>query len=150
VGAFAMAASIRSNVRTALIPILFLVPAHDSAAFAHAISIEPQGVVTKPLARAALLEAVASRLGGAYDPTISGGIVRTPIQQRPTGGSAVSNGASGLLVDVRDATVLVIVLRNFVSLARTLNVRPLDTLLRRFMSGAREAIVAGDFPASPW
>jgi class 3 adenylate cyclase len=141
-GAFAMAASIRSNVRTALIPILFLVPAHDPAAFANAISIEPQGVVTKPLARAALLEAVASRLGGAYDPTISGGIVRTPIQQRSVGGGAAPGGnTSGLLVDVRDATVLVIVLRNFVSLARTLNVKPLDTLLRRFISGAREAIV---------
>jgi class 3 adenylate cyclase/CheY-like chemotaxis protein len=140
-GAFAMAASIRSNVRTAAIPILFLVPAHDAAAFTHAISIEPQGVITKPLARAALLESVASRLGGAYDPTISGGIVRVPMQQSPVGGSAAKSGASGLLVDVRDATVLVIALRNFVSLARTLNVKPLDTLLRRFMSGAREAIL---------
>jgi serine/threonine-protein kinase PpkA len=140
-GAFAMAASIRSNVRTALLPILFLVPAHDPAAFAHAISIEPQGVITKPLARVALLEAVASRLGGAYDPTVSGGIMRTPIQQTSVRASGVPSSPSGLMVDVRDATVLLIVLRNFVSLARTLNVKPLDTLLRRFMSGAREAIV---------
>jgi len=139
--AFAMAASIRSNLRTAGVPILFLVPAHDTAAFTHAISIEPQGVITKPLARAALLESVASRLGGAYDPTISGGIVRVPVQQSPIAGSAAQTGASGLLVDVRDATVLVIVLRNFVSLARTLNVKPLDTLLRRFLSGAREVIL---------
>ena len=137
-GAFAMAASIRSNVRTALIPILFLVPTHDPAAFAHAISIEPQGVVTKPLTRAALLESVASRLG---DPSISGGIAKTPRQHSPVGGSAQSSGGSGLLVDTRDATVLVVVLRNFVSLARTLNVKPLDSVLRRFMSGVRDSIL---------
>jgi class 3 adenylate cyclase len=46
-----------------------------------------------------------------------------------------------LILDVRDATVLVIVLRNFVSLARALSAKPLDTLLRRFMSAARDAIV---------
>ncbi len=140
-GAFAMAASIRSNVRTALIPMLFLVPANDSAGFANAISIEPQGVVTKPLTRAVLLESVAARLGGTYDPTISGGIVRTPIQHSPGGGSAPSTGGAGLLVDVRDAMVLVVALRNFVSLARTLNVKPLDTLLRKFMTDARDAIL---------
>ena len=140
-GAFAMAASIRSNVRTVLIPILFLVPSHDSSTFAHAISIEAQGVVTKPLTRAVLLEAVASRLGGTYDPTMSGGMLRPPMQQNPVRGTAPSTGGAGLLVDVRDATVLVVALRNFVSLARTLNVKPLDTLLRRFMSDGRDAIV---------
>ncbi|HTS53572.1 MAG TPA: protein kinase [Burkholderiales bacterium] len=140
-GAFAMAATIRSNVRTALIPILFLVPTHDPGAFAHALSIEPQGVVTKPLSRAMLLESVASRVGRATDPSISGGITSTPIRQSLVGGPAPSSGGSGLLLDVRNATVLVVVLRNFVSLARTLNIKPLDTVLRRFMSAARDAVL---------
>src|SRR5882672_3826654 len=79
--AFAMAASLRSDARTATTPMLFVVPAHDSAAFAHAISIEPRGVVAKPLTRAVLLESVAGRLGGTYDPTASGGIVKLVPQQ---------------------------------------------------------------------
>src|SRR5262245_3855093 len=140
-GAFAMAASIRSNVRTALTPILFLVPAQDAHTFAHAISIEPQGVVTKPLSRAVLLEAVASRLG---DPSIlsssaGGSSSRTHAGQ--VQGPGASAAGSGLLLDAREATILVVVLRNFVSLARTLSVKPLDTLLRWFMSAAREAIL---------
>src|SRR5262245_33782479 len=57
-GAYALAAALRSNVRTALIPILFLVPNGDPEAFASAICIEPQGVVTMPTTRAALLDAV--------------------------------------------------------------------------------------------
>jgi len=142
-GAFAMAASIRSNVRTALTPILFLVPGHDSHTFAHAISIEPQGVVTKPLSRAVLLEAVASRLG---DPSIlsssaGGGSARSYPGQVPVAGAGSSATSSGLLLDAREATILVVVLRNFVSLARTLSVKPLDTLLRWFLSTAREAIL---------
>src|SRR5262245_58143998 len=62
-GAFALAAAIRSNVRSALTPILFLVPAKDPAALSQALSIEPQGVVSKPLTRESLLESVHARLG---------------------------------------------------------------------------------------
>ena len=139
-GAFALAAAVRSNVRTALMPILFMVPRQDAEAFAHALSIEPQGVISKPITRAALLEAVAARLGSAPDAlavenrTLAGQLgVHAP--------SGSVGTASGLVVNVRNATVLVVALRNFVSLVRALSAKPLDALLRRFMSFAHDAIV---------
>lgn len=142
-GGFALAAAIRSDVRTARIPILFLVPAHDRKASAHAISIEPQGVVTKPLTREVLLESVASRIGAADALSSADRSATTPAKQgpNPAGGTAFPGGGSGLVLDVRNATVLVVVLRNFVSLARALSAKTLDVLLRRFMMAAHDAIV---------
>jgi class 3 adenylate cyclase len=140
-GAFALAAAIRSNVRTALVPILFLVPSNDPEAFAHAISIAPQGAVSKPVTRAVLLHSVAVSLGqpnevstGREDsvPTHST-VERHSAATLPTG--------AGLVLDARHSTVLVTVLRNFISLARALNVRTLDSLLRRFTVAARDAIL---------
>ncbi|MBK7661296.1 MAG: hypothetical protein IPJ28_20255 [Betaproteobacteria bacterium] len=45
-GAFALAAAIRSNVRCAHVPLIFLVPAHDPATLAQALAIEPGGALT--------------------------------------------------------------------------------------------------------
>ena len=76
-GAFALAAAIRSSLRTALIPILFMVPSHDAEALAHAVSIEPKGVVTKALTRGVLLKSVGSRLESANQVSIGREGVRT-------------------------------------------------------------------------
>ena len=137
-GAFALAAAVRSNVRTALMPILFMVPRQDAEALAHALAIEPQGVISKPITRAALLDAVAARLSAPDSLAVEN---KTPAGQHglhaPTGSVGA---ASGLVLNVRDAAVLVVVLRNFVSLVRGLSAKPLDTLLRRFMSHAHDAI----------
>jgi class 3 adenylate cyclase len=139
-GAFALVAAVRSDVRSAVVPFLFLVPSHDAEALAQAMSIEPQGVVTKPVASAALMKAVASRLGAKDAPGLQGGL-----GSRGAGsiGALAEPGAvaSGLMLDARDASVLVVMLRNFVSLARSLSAKTLDALLRRFLSAAREAVV---------
>jgi len=142
-GAFALVAAVRSDVRGALVPFLFLVPSHDAEALAQAMSIEPQGVVTKPVASAALMQAVVSRLGAKDAPGLDEGL--GPLVQRGAGPfgppAAPSAVASGLMLDARDASVLVVTLRNFVSLARSLSAKSLDALLRRFLSAAREAVV---------
>ena len=76
-------------MRTALTPILFLVPANEPVTLAQALSIEPQGVVTKPLTHMVILESVAARLG-AKDAL--GGLARGQGRPRtgrgPTGGHA--------------------------------------------------------------
>ena len=139
-GAFALVAAVRSDVRGALVPFLFLVPSHDAEALAQAMSIEPQGVVTKPVASAALMKAVTSRLGAKDAPGL-----QESLGSRGVGpidaAAAPSAVAAGLMLDAREASVLVVMLRNFVSLARSLNAKTLDALLRRFLSAAREAVV---------
>lgn len=137
-GAFAVAAAIRSNLRTAVIPLLFLVSTHDSAAFVHAISIEPHGVITKPLTRAILLEAVATRIGSISD---TAAVNLDANQHGSALGQNLSAGSGGLLLDAREATILAVVLRNFVSIARAVNAKQLDAILRQFMSAAREIIL---------
>ncbi len=142
-GAFALAAGIRSNLRTARIPILFVVPENDHIALAQAISIEPQGVITKPLTHMVLLESVAARLR-EKDAFALRETQSAPSSHGlgPTGGFVpASVTGSGLLIDARDASVLVVKLRNFVSLARSLSTKILDPLLRQFLSTAREAVV---------
>lgn len=142
-GAFALAAGIRSNLGTARVPILFMVAQDDPVARAQAASIEPQGVITKPLAYTALLESVALRLG-AKDAGALREILSAPssLDTGLSGAAAPGSVAgSGLSLDVRDASVLVVMLRNFVSLARTLNARTLDPLLRQFLSAARQSVV---------
>src|SRR5262245_60576259 len=75
-GAFALVAAIRSSLRTALIPILFLVPSHDAEALAHALAIEPKGAVTKPLTRPVLLKFVNALLSSANQVPIGRGGAR--------------------------------------------------------------------------
>lgn len=144
--AFTLAAGIRSNARTARIPILFMVPANDPAALAQATAIEPQGVLTKPVTHLVLLEAVAARLG-AKDTAGLRESVSAPVSRDPdpsAGAIPASVAGSGLLLDVREASVLVVMLRNFVSLARSLSAKALDALLRQFLATAREAVMDQD------
>lgn len=141
--AFALAAAIRSNVRSALTPILFLVPGKDPAALSQALAIEPEGVVTKPLTRELLLESVNARLGHP---------VPAPARQQSRRGDAGSSGvaargtASGALLETKQASVLAVAVRNFVSLARQLNAGVLDRFLSEFAVHARQAI----FSAGGW
>lgn len=136
-GAFALVAALRSSLRTALIPVLFLVPSQDAQAQAFALSIEPDSMVTKPCSREILLRAVHARLNSANE--INAGRERNLLSS--LGGAREGlDVRRGLVVDTRQVTVLVIVLRNFVSLARAMSARPLDTLLRRFMASAGETV----------
>lgn len=141
-GAFALAAAMRSNVQTALVPMLFLVASNDAETLARCMAIEPEGVLAKPLSRNVLLEAVAARLSAAkHQPGLvqrSPGLA--PFLPAPGAGSPTAV-ASGMLVEVKDATVLVVVVRNLVSLARAFNARTFDALLSRFVGAAREAIM---------
>jgi len=140
-GAFALVAAIRSSLRTALIPILFLVPSHDAEAHAHALSIEPSGIVTKPVTRDVLLKVVDAQLRSANKVSASRG--RNLTAPAPAGDRAaevaVAAGGAALLLETRHATALVVVIRNFVSLARSMSAKPFDVLLRQFMSAASDA-----------
>jgi class 3 adenylate cyclase len=137
-GAFALAAAIRSNVRSALTPLLFLVPAKDTAALSQALAIEPQGVVSKPLSRELLLESVHARMGNPAVAAVTGQPSR---RSEARGPSAAARGtASGPLLGTKQATVLMVAVRNFVSLARTLNASVLDRFLSEFAAHVREAI----------
>jgi DNA-binding response OmpR family regulator len=141
-GAFALAAAMRSNVQTAPVPMLFLVSPNDAEALAQCMSIEPEGVITKPLSRNVLLEAVAARLSAAkHQPGL---VQRSPALEpflpAPSVGAHTAV-PSGLLVEVKDATVLIVVVRNLVSLARAFNAKTLDALLSQFVGAAREAVL---------
>lgn len=144
--AFALAAGIRSNVRTELIPILFLVPSNDPIALAQATSVEPQGVLSKPLTHLVLLEAVGARLAAKDQMHLRQAAVAPAPPNPAVAVVAPPAGVvvSGLMVDVRGASVLVVMLRNFVSLARSLSAKTLDALLRHFLSAAREAVTDQD------
>jgi CheY-like chemotaxis protein len=135
--AFALAAALRSNVRTALIPLLFLVAPDDVEASAQALAIEPTGVLSKPLTRTVLLEAVAGRV-----PVVpgAGGPLGSRASAYPAGAGGERAMASGPLLEVKQGTVQVVVLRNFVSLARAMTAQNLDRLLRQFWAAARESI----------
>jgi DNA-binding response OmpR family regulator len=137
-GAWALAAGIRSNPATAAVPILFVVPAGDDAARAQAGAIEPGDVLVKPFSHPVLADTVTARLasrkgkgGGKAEDATRGVEAWTP-----------PPGSSALLMETKVASVLVVVLRNLVSLARSLRGRSLDALLQRFFTEAREAITA--------
>jgi DNA-binding response OmpR family regulator len=124
--AFAFAAALRSNVRSSLVPIMFLVPAKDTQALVQALEIEPDGVVSKPLTREVLLDAVTSRISRGA------GALAAP--------HLATGAASGPLLEEKQASVLVVVVRNFVSLARGLSASVLDRLLSQFATQATQAI----------
>ncbi len=138
--AWALTAGIRSNPRTAATPILFLVPANDPVGLAQATAIDADSILTKPLSRPNLITAVESRLGvrSASGGERSGGLRVTLANES----WAPSAGSPALLMETKSATVLIVVLRNLVSLARSLRGRSLDALLQRFLSESREAISA--------
>ncbi len=136
--AFACAAAMRSNIRSGLTPLLFLVPGTDTAALAQALAIEPDGVLTKPFTSEALMQAVGARLGTLR----AASATASPPGRVASGPSgAVATGAeSGLLLETKQASVLVVNVRNFVSLARVLSASALDRLLGQFAAHARQAI----------
>src|SRR5262245_41603917 len=103
-GAFALVAALRSNLQTALVPILFVVPAYDAELLAQCVSIDPEGVITKPLSRNVLLEAVAARLSSAKH--LPGLAQRSPALEPflpAPGTSVLSTAPSGLLVEWKGA-----------------------------------------------
>ena len=139
-GAFALAAAIRSNVRSALTPILFLAPAKDTTALAQALAIEPQGVVSKPLTRELLLDSVHARIGGPFVSGVAAQPSRRPEPRIPA--QSARGTASGPLLETKQASILIVAVRNFVSLARALSAGVLDRFMTEFATYAREAVFA--------
>lgn len=133
-GCFALVAALRSNSRTANLPLLFVVPPGDTAAMAQAMSIEPEGALTQPLNRARLLEAVTSRLYRGVTSSVPN--LAATMEMRPE----PSERVSGVLVESKDGTVLLMVLRNLVTLARSLRGRTLETMLQRFYGECRDVV----------
>lgn len=132
--AFALAAALRSDARTAHSPIIFLVPADDQESYAQAMTIEPDGVITKPFSSAILRDAVQQRLGAppaAATDTTDG---------RTSSARTHSLASAGMLVESREASVLFVSLRNLVTLARSLRARTLESMLHRFVTEAGDAI----------
>lgn len=134
-GAFALAASVRSHGRTAGTPILFLVSSQDAVAMAQASEIESAAVVSKPPVRAVFIDAVQRGLAlaeaGETAKQSSPGAARQPFTSAPT----------SLAMETKEATVLTVVLRNLVSLARSLRSTSLDVLLQRFVAEARDMVL---------
>ena len=139
-GAFVLVAAMRSSVRTALVPVLFLVPSQDSQAQAFALSVEPDGIITKPISRDVLLKAVEARL--AISNQVLSGRERNQPSTLASGGPshARASGPAGSVVEMGQASVLVVALRNFVSLARAMSAKPLSALLGRFVSAVTDVV----------
>lgn len=143
-GAFALASAMREGARTAAVPLLFLVPVHDAAALAQARGLEPAGVLTKPFSRETLLEAVTDRLAR---PPAAAPAEAPDLRPEPGPAALPARGtASGPLLETKQASVLVVGVRNFVSLARSLSAAMLDRFLVEFASHARQAV----FDAGGW
>ena len=136
-GAFALAAAIRSNVRCAHVPLVFLVPSQDPAKLAQALAIEPGGALTKPLTRDVLLESVRARLGASAGDSDADRHARAA--HAPAAAPARGT-ASGALLETKRATVLAVTVRNFVSLAKAMPATSLDRMLVEFGTQAREAV----------
>lgn len=133
---FALAAALRSDVRTALTPLIFIVPADRRETFAQAVAIEPEGVVTRPFSWPVLRDLVQSRLG-------AGSAGATGLAERVSSASRSGPiGTAGLLVESRQSSVLFVSLRNLVSLARSIRARTLESLLQKFVADARDCIAA--------
>ena len=142
-GAFALAAAIRSNVRSAHVPLIFVVPGNNPAQLAQALAIEPGGALTKPLSRDLLLQTVRARLGVTAE---DGEGDRHARAARAPVAPPARGTASGALLETKRATVLAVAVRNFVSLARAMPATSLDRMLVEFGSEAREAV----FEAGGW
>lgn len=144
VSAFALAASVRRSARFARTPIVFFVPKDDAAARGQAEAIDAEGILVKPFTREMLVRTVASRLGTAQVRS-AGEKPAAPAEAGPAAGAARGT-ASGPLLETKHASVLVVGLRNFVSLARTLSAAHLDRFLAQYAAGARQAV----FDAGGW
>lgn len=132
--AFVLAATLRSDARTAMIPLLFLVPGDEQETYARALTIAPGGVLSKPFGWPVLREAVRARLG-----TETGGAGRTDSPALSAWGTSPL-ASPGMLVESRSASVLFVSLRNLVTLARSLRGRTLEAVLQKFVTDSRDAI----------
>ena len=142
--AFAFAAAVRSNSRTANVPLIFICSADRPERIAQAAAMRPSDLVTKPLGRAALVESVAKRLEVAGHRSRKPEIARvgppTPLP-RPTA-AVTPNPPPEPTLSIRVAAVLVVTIRNFVQLAHTLTVDALQELLQKLMVAATAPITA--------
>jgi class 3 adenylate cyclase len=134
--AFVIAATLRSDARTAMTPLLFLVPGDEPETYARALTIAPGGVLTKPFGWPVLREAVRARLGSEMT---GGGGTDTPALSA-WGSSPLAS--PGMLVESRSASVLFVSLRNLVTLARSVRGRTLETLLQKFVTDSRDAVLS--------
>jgi class 3 adenylate cyclase len=128
--AFALAANLRAGTRTAGVPIVFIVPPGDGAAIAQAAAIAPGRILSKPMSRAAGAPGPGPGVetpASTSQPAAPQGALRAPARQQ-------------LSLESKQASVLVVTLRNLVSLARSLPARSLDPLLQHFLTEAREAV----------
>jgi DNA-binding response OmpR family regulator len=135
--AFALAAAVRSNVRTATTPIVFLVPVMDPSGQAQASTIDAARSLTKPTTRQVFLETISSCLSEST----ARALPRAPAGPAPEV-AARTAAPTSLLLETKNASLLFVTLRNLISLARALSGKSLDALLLEFVQDAREAIVA--------
>ncbi len=140
--AFALAANLRAGTRTAGVPIVFIVPPGDGAAIAQAAAIAPGRILTKPMSRALLVDTVTAQLAAgapAAGPGLEAPATASPQASAPQAALRAPSRQQ-LSLETKQASVLVVTLRNLVSLARTLPARSLDPLLQHFLAEAREAV----------
>jgi class 3 adenylate cyclase len=140
--AFALAANLRAGTHTGGVPIVFIVPPGDGAAIAQAAAIAPGRILTKPMSRALLVDTVTAQLS-AGAPAAGPGLAApaTASAQAAVPQAALrAPSRQQLSLETKQASVLVVTLRNLVSLARTLPARSLDPLLQHFLTEAREAV----------
>lgn len=133
---YALAATLRADARTAAVPVLFLAPEEHTQAIAQASALAPGNVLTKPLSRDALLSAVAQRLRPSPS-AVPIGMVATQAAPAPS-----HTPPAMLSMEAKTVSLLVVTLRNLVSLARSLRGKSLDALVRRFLELARDAVVS--------
>jgi class 3 adenylate cyclase len=143
VDGLALAAAMRSNTRTARLPLIFICgPNHPDRA-AQAAAIEPTGLLMKPLTRTALLGSVASQIDPANHssiPTLER--AELPPRSPVVSGLRVGEIVGGPSVSVKNATVLVVTVRNFVQLARACASSVLEELVQGLLSRASECVTA--------
>ena len=143
VDGLALAAAMRSNTRTARLPLVFICGPERPDRAAQAAAIEPTGLLTKPLTRAALLESVGSRLGLKIDRhALWSGPVESPPRSATSTGSSLEEIPRAPGVAVKNATVLIVTVRNFVQLARACPSRTLEEIVQGLLSLASERVTA--------
>ena len=164
--AYDLVNTLRSEPDTAGMPILFLAPEGDAGGIARAASVLPGKVMTKPPGRDTLLKAVEACLERGKQPKVpeinrGSDVTRVPGEPSsaimsiaptppplpraavPPGDSFIRPvGAAALSMELKSVSLLVVTLRNLISMARAVRARSLDAMVQRFLVLAREAILA--------
>ncbi|MFN0040327.1 MAG: protein kinase domain-containing protein [Burkholderiales bacterium] len=144
--AFGLVSTLRAEPATAHTRIVLLAPQKDVAAIARAKVVVPGNVLIKPLGRDDLLKAMMERLEAPSlsapptPPTAAPDSLRKEFDTT-TGSGRSSVSGSTLSMESRGVSLLVVTLRNLVSMARALRARSLDALIQRFLVLARDAVV---------